>query len=287
MRNLTIARQKSFVASLVTMKVYIEDHIMSEITINGTPVRKIGDLKNGETKTFIIDNNACKVFVIADALSKNYCNEFYNVPEGEAPVFLTGKNHYNPANGNAFQFDGVTDPEVLKNRKKGSKKGIIVLIIAVIVGAVIGFIGSSSLFDFEPDPKDFSVSGMQITLTDEFKSYDDEDDVFTTIFESNDVTVLVEKIDFDFMEGLEDYTLKEFGEFSIEYTEFDTEVKLESDSASYYYQYEAEIDGDTYVYYAYIYKSADAFWIVQFAIDKKDTQEYRGTITEWADSVKF
>ena len=51
MRNLTIKREKSFVGSLVKMKIYIEDLTSNEININNTPCRKIGELKNGEERT--------------------------------------------------------------------------------------------------------------------------------------------------------------------------------------------------------------------------------------------
>ena len=76
MRNLTIKRQKSFVACLGKMKVYIEDPMANDLVIKGVYCRKLGDLKNGEEKTFQIGDNAAKVFVIADALSKDFCNEF-------------------------------------------------------------------------------------------------------------------------------------------------------------------------------------------------------------------
>ena len=104
MRNLTIKRAKNFVGSLAKMKVYVEDPTSNEICINDIPCRKIGDLKNGEEKTFQIDEQEVKVYVIADKLSKNYCNEFYQLSAGQEDVFLSGKNKFNPANGNAFRF---------------------------------------------------------------------------------------------------------------------------------------------------------------------------------------
>ena len=66
MRNLTIMRAKSVVACAATMKVYIEDPMCDDLTINGLPCRFLGKLKNGEVKTFQIDESAAKVFVIAD-----------------------------------------------------------------------------------------------------------------------------------------------------------------------------------------------------------------------------
>ena len=78
-RNLTIKRRKKMVACLGTLKIYIEDPMRCDLIINNVACRKLGTLKNGEEKTFQIDKSAAKVFVIADALSKNYCNEYYQL----------------------------------------------------------------------------------------------------------------------------------------------------------------------------------------------------------------
>lgn len=139
MRQLTIKREKSFVGCLMKMKVYVEDASAPELEINGVPCRKLGDIKNGEEKTFEIGNNAMKVFVIADKLSKGYCNEFVNIPEGEEDVSLSGRPRFNLLNGNAFRFDGVTDEEVLQNRKEATKKGEPIIIFSVIIGFIVGF----------------------------------------------------------------------------------------------------------------------------------------------------
>ena len=143
MRNLTIKRTKSFVACLAKMKIYIEDHSASEIVINDVPCRKLGDLKNGEEKTFEISEQSAKVFVIADKLSKNYCNEFYELPEGQEDITLSGKNHFNPANGNAFRFDNNNNEAVLANRKRSTRKGIVVLVVSIVVGFAIGYLITS------------------------------------------------------------------------------------------------------------------------------------------------
>lgn len=139
MRNLTITRRKSFVACLGTAKVYIEDATSGEKTINGISCRQIGTLKNGETQIFSVDEKEQRVFVIFDSMSVDY----YIIPAGAEDVSLSGQCKYNPAAGNAFRFDGVTDEEVLQNRKKNNGKGIVILIIAVIIGFAIGFLITS------------------------------------------------------------------------------------------------------------------------------------------------
>ena len=117
-RNLTIKRRKKTVACLGTLKIYIEDPMCCDLMINNVACRKLGTLKNGEEKTFQIDKGALKVFVIADTLSKNYCNEYYQLPEGGEDVFLSGENKFNPASGNAFRFDNNDNTETVANRKK-------------------------------------------------------------------------------------------------------------------------------------------------------------------------
>lgn len=146
MRTLTIKRTKRFVAFLVKMKIYVEDPTSDEIVINKVPCRKLGTLKNGEEKSFQIDDGAAKVFAIADQLSKDYCNEYYQLPEGTEDIFLSGRNHFNPASGNAFRFDGNDNEEIIANRKKNNVKGVVVLIVSIIVGAILGFLIANSLF---------------------------------------------------------------------------------------------------------------------------------------------
>lgn len=146
MRYLTITRKRRFVACLMKMKVYIEDPQSHELIINGFPCRKLGTLKNGRTATFPIGDQAARVFVIADKLSKGFCSDWYPLPAGTENVTLSGKNCFHPGAGNPFRFDGVTDPEVLANRKKGNGKGILFLIICCIIGAMIGSLLGSAVF---------------------------------------------------------------------------------------------------------------------------------------------
>ena len=204
MRYLTIKRKKSFVACLGKMKIYIEDPTSSEMTINNVPCRKIGDLKNGEEKTFQIDEQAAKIFVIADKLSKGYCNEYYQLSEGQDDIFLSGENKFNPAAGNAFRFDNNESEEIAANRKKGTRKGSLILVIAVIVGAIIGFSLSSGLTSNKaPEVKKFSSNGMTITLTDEFVKTNIEQ--YTVAYDSKNVAVFALREEFTLADGFEDY----------------------------------------------------------------------------------
>lgn len=284
MRNITITRRKTFVASLNKMKVYVESSDISDIIINGTPCRKLGTLKNGETKSFQIDNEERRLYVIADKLSRNYCNDFYTVPAGETDLFVSGKNNYNPASGNAFRFDGIQNNEVVENRKKGTKKGLIILIFSIILGVIIGLISNLDVFEGEPKAKTFKSSGFSITLNDDFMKVSNQ--YFDICYGSEDVAVFVnnESIS-DFAEDI--ITAKHYAELVIDANNFDfATVKEEDGLCSFNYTADSE-EGEKYKYYCYSYKANNDFWLVQFAVDLDSASEFADDINLWAKSVKI
>lgn len=287
MRNLTIKRTKSFVGCLAKMKIYIEDLASNEITINNTPCRKIGDLKNGEEKTFQIDEHAAKVFVIADKLSKDYCNEFYQLSDGQEDIFLSGQNKYNPANGNAFRFDNNENEETVANRKHGTRKGLIVLIAAAVVGAITGYLFFTNLFSsITPEIKTFSYDGMTITLTDEFRETNIEN--YTVAYDSKNVAVFALKEAFILADGFENCTLEQYADLVLQANNFSSaEIKTADGLTGFEYDFTNPETNDTYKYFSYVYKTNDAFWLVQFATLSKNVDAYASEITQWAQSIKF
>ena len=287
MRNLTIKREKSFVGCLAKMKVYIEDTTSNEMRINDVPCRKIGDLKNGETKTFQIDEQTLKVYMIADKLSKNYCNEFYQLSAGQEDIFLSGKNKFNPANGNAFRFDNNESEENIANRKRGTRKGLLILIIAAIIGAVVGYSITSGLFsDKTPDAKDFSSNGMSIRLTDEFIKTDIEN--YTVAYDSKNVAVFALKEAFALADGFQNYTLEQYGNLVLKNNNLSaSELQNLDGLTEFEYEFTNPNTKDTYKYFSFVYKADDAFWLVQFATLTENVNEYRAQILEWAKTVSF
>lgn len=288
MRNLTIKREKSFVASFAKMKVYIEDPAAGEITINHIPCRKIGVLKNGKEQTFQIGNQAAKVFVIADKLSKDYCNDFYQLPEGQEDIFLSGKNKYNPAGGNGFRFANNDTEEVKANRKKGSRKGLVVMLAALLVGAVAGYLIASSLLSGpKPKAKTFDSKGMQITLTDAFKEATSTHG-FTVAYESKKVAVFALEESFAYFENGEDMSVKEYAQLVIENNDLDfSELKTSNGLVGCEHTYLNPESDKLYHYYTYFYQSEDAFWMLQFAVLDKNADKMESQIVKWAKSVEF
>ncbi|MDE6385755.1 MAG: hypothetical protein K2L36_06395, partial [Eubacterium sp.] len=285
-----IMRRKAFAASLLKMKVYIEDHATGHKLINHIPCTKLGALKNGETKTFSIGENAARVYVIGDNLSKNYCNDFFEIPAGAEDIFLSGENVLDPVAGNAFRFDGISSENVLKNRKKGTKKGIAVLVVSVIIGVIIGTIISMGPHLInqggEATPKDFRAEGMQITLTNQFREAPQKN--YTACYGSKDIAVLTLKESFSLMDGFENYTLDEYADLVLKNNGLSSDSLKKEYGLTYFdYEFTNPNTNETYYYFSVLYKANDAFWMIQFAALTENTEEYIPQFVEWANSVKF
>ena len=290
MRNLTIQRTKSMVGSFAKVKVYIEDHCTNELTIQNVPCRKLGELKNCETKTFQVGEESVRIFVIADTVSKDFCNELYVLPTDTEDIFLSGKNTYNPAAGNPFRFDGITDEVTLQNRKQGKGKNMLVLVVALLIGLAIGFIATSGLFSGGAgDPKTFSGDGMRITLTDRFEKMDGEDfSAYTVCYASKDFVVMATKEEFSLLAGAENYTLEEYGDLVIANNGL-TDSYLRTKEGLTFFEYTAKSSdsSEVYGYFACVYKAEDAFWLIQFSAGEEELDKYEEQFIEWANSVEF
>lgn len=283
MRNLTIKRQKKYTACLVSQKVYIEDPISGDTTINNVLCRKIGVLKNGEEKTFQIDDRAAKVFVITDSISKKFCNEFYPIPAGLDDVYLTGACKLDLSSANAFRFDNNDSEEVLENRKTGKRNGVVILIIALVVGFLIGILKNSDSF-FPASDEVFTKDGMSITLTDEFE--EEREDGFTSAYYSDYASVLTIKEEFATVPGSENFTIEDYAMLiaesnSLNYADFAFKNGIAT------YEFSADSDGTEFYYFVYLYKASDSFWLIQFTTFEDEVAKYRSTVEKWADSIVF
>ncbi|MBP3495168.1 MAG: hypothetical protein J6K52_03060 [Clostridia bacterium] len=282
MRNLTIKREKSLVACFAKSRIYIEDHVASEIVINGTPCRKLGELKNGEEKSFQISNDELKVFVISDKLSKSYSNDFFIVPNGDSDVFLSGKHKYNPATGNAFRFNNNDNEESNINRKKGARKGLIILCIAFAVGIVIGIL--SVILPFKMD-KTFTNDDMSITITGEFE--ETSLDGYDVCYDSSEIAIFVIKESFKLMPVFGSYTLEEYGELVMINNDLHASLQTQNGLTYFEYEYENYEENIVFKYRTYIFKTDSAFWIIQFAGEANDFENRINDIEKWAESIEF
>jgi len=285
MRNLTIKRTKSFVGCLVSAKLFVED-AAGDTLIDGVSCRKLGELKNGEEKTFSISTDAVKIFAIADQVSRSYCFDCYPVPAGTEDVYLTGKNRFHPGAGNPFRFDGVTDPALLAKRKKGSNKGLLILIAAVIVGIAVGNLASRLLLKENNDPREFSAGGMSITLTEAFSETSFEG--YTQCYESKEIAVFALREDFTLAAGMENLTLEEYGQLVIDSNGKGGTELLSEDGLTWFQYNSSNADGSlNYFYFAAVFKSEDAFWLIQFATPENRAEANLPLFKQWAKTVTF
>ena len=285
MRELTVERQKSFVGCAVALKVYIEDPTSFDLMIGGVPCRRLGVLKNGQRAAFTIGEQAARVFVIADSVSRDYCSEFYPLPAGDTPVFLTGKTKFSPSTGNAFRFDGNDSPEVLAHRRAAGKKGAAVTWIT-IAACILAAFGASRITRLLTAPKaqQFQNAYFSITLTDDFAETQAEP--FAAAYGSRDAAVLAMRNTFAEAD-IADLTPEGYARLSIDLNKLSSSPQQENGLTYYVYQSQPNDDGITYRYYAYVFKTTDAFWVIQFAADADRADRYAADFSAWASTVAF
>ena len=282
MRNLTITRRKSFVGCAMKDQVYIRDEQAPEITIDGTPCKKIGIIKNGETKTFQIDESEQQIFLIADKLSKNYCNATITIPKGQEDITLSGVHKF-VYGSNPFRFDGIAQTkEEQSKQKRNARKGIIIMIAATLIGAAVGYFISQNLFGTKPaTPKTFTKENFQITLTDAFEPT--EQDGFFSAYRSSSVMI------FTLQEAkalFSDITLETYGDLVLQ-ANGKTGLMMNQDEDFIWFEY-IETPDDQEIYYLIICcQSEDSFWIINFATPASNQDKYKETFLNWAKSIKI
>lgn len=136
--------------------------------------------------------------------------------------------------------------------------------------------------------KTFSKNGFTITLTDDFEETNYGG--YTAAFASEEMFLVALKEDFSYFEGeyganssLEDYA-------KLLISSNDIDATLEKDADLLYYTYDIYDIGTqeiSHTFLAAVYKTEDAFWLVQFAVDAKDFDAQKETVITYAKSVSF
>lgn len=285
MRKLTITRRKTFVGCAGKMKVYIQDKA-GDTTIGEETYSKLGELKNGATETYEIDSSAAKVYVIADRVSKEWCNDCYSLPEGSEDINLSGINCFNPAVGNPFRFDDNDNEETKAARKVSLKKGILFTIVAMLIGIIIGYVGMTALLGgFGGNPKDFKIGEMNITLHDGFEQLYVAG--HSCAFDSSDVDVIVDRESYSSeSEYYKNFDAEDYANAIISSNSLDASVVNDGGLCYFIYNGTGK-DGVSYSFYAYTFKTESSFWLVQFAVNQSSAYRWADKIADWAGSIRF
>ncbi|MBE6944361.1 MAG: hypothetical protein E7453_08970 [Ruminococcaceae bacterium] len=285
MRNLMITRHKSFVGCAMKDKVYIRDEQSQELIIDGVPCRKIGEIKNGETKTFSIEEGEQQIFLIADRISKEYCNATVTIPEGQEDVALSGKHHF-VFGSNPFRFDGVAQSEgQLRKQRRNGRIGVVIACVAMAVGIALGFFLMRGLFDAASrteaeKTKTFTKGEFQITLTDAFKQVEQQG--FFASYQSKNVMVLAVRESETLFIG--DITLKEYGNLVLK-SNGKTDLTMNKDEKFLWFEYIDTPEDQTFYYLAVCCRSRDAFWVINFVTPVSHKEQYKETFLSWARSI--
>lgn len=141
MRKLTVIRRKAAAGCLGRVKIYIADPD-GDTYICGFKCRLLGKVKNNSSSIFEIPCKSVKIFAIYDQMTKDFCNDGYDVPEGEEDYVVSGRVELNPLSGNPFYFDKTPDVGTLIIKKERSKRSWIIFISVAVSAFVFGFVGS-------------------------------------------------------------------------------------------------------------------------------------------------
>ena len=139
-----------------------------------------------------------------------------------------------------------------------------------------------------PALQDFSKAGMTVTLTEEF--YEKEHMGYTTCFLSDDIAVFVLKEEYTLFENTDfssASTLEEYAGLVWNANQFTGNVPLTTDGDLKYFEYDYTANGNSYTYRTYVFKSADAFWLVQFASLSEHYEALSRTMHGYAATVRF
>ncbi len=145
--------------------------------------------------------------------------------------------------------------------------------IGQMLGAIPGFGGPPDHY------KKFYRSGMTIYLPKGFEYVSGTG--YTAAYSNDIVTILALEDDFDQTEGLEDYTLEEYGKLILRNSDMSIS-KLKEEGGVTYFTYTSR----EYTFLAALYKGEDSFWMIQFAVEDDLFDNYERDFMNWAAYVE-
>ncbi len=287
MRNLTVTRERGALGSALSIAIYIEDPTtndpQNDITVDGVKCRLLGFVRPRRSLTVAIPDSEQKIYAFTPrSMQKSNISDACLIPEGTEDISLNGCLHILSSFFKActFVFDkNISEEDKKKLKKKDIKSFISFYLIIFFISLALSF--SAIFFSLYQADKTFSSDGVSITLTTKFSVQAYEG--FDFVYASNEVSVFGFKESFEDYPELADYSYEEYGLAVLEANQFDASVTLKPFGESYYFCY--QVDG--YYYFCVIYKSNDAFWLIQFSTNVERADYYADDFSKWASSVTF
>ena len=97
------------------------------------------------------------------------------------------------------------------------------------------------------------------------------------------------KEEFSIMAGLENYSVEQYAETVLQNNPLAAGASLqtEGDLNWFEYSYQNSEEEEPYRFRIYVFKSDDAFWMVQFAAPESNAEENAQKFEKWASTVSF
>ena len=151
---------------------------------------------------------------------------------------------------------------------------------------------STTAVSSNTNSKIFSKDGLSITLTDAFVDLTGTIPNFTSVYQNNEgMVIFALKENFGTMSQLginENSTVKDYGELVIKNNGLASQgVTFSQDDDFSGFTYVKNLNGVNYAYTALTFKSNDAFWLVQFAIDASKVNIFGSEFEKYAKSIVF
>ena len=168
------------------------------------------------------------------------------------------------------------------------KKITSIFLALLMVAGCFALIGCDAIESaLNPAEKTFTKDSFSITLNEDF--YEKEYISFDYYLESQEVIVAVTKESFSLLQDAgiaTNISLKEYGELSILYNEFDGDKPsvVEEDGLT-YFTYESTQDGDEFFYTCYLFKGTDAYYMINMMCFADKQDEFLPKFHDWAKTI--
>lgn len=174
--------------------------------------------------------------------------------------------------------------------KAANRKGrVLIVVLAIIICNIVAicfaFFGDyiHSLASISKKPHTFYTEDFTITLNSSFTI--DEDDCFDMIYVTKFCYVGFSEYDYESYPEIADVSAEDYCDMLVKINPI-AEYDIVKDGDLIYVEFEEKLE-TKYTYRIYVYKTDEAFWLVQFSSPTKKHDVWSANYDEWAKSVKF